>query len=783
MAITDPIVIPADVMLIPVADLPEDIRRRLQPGKGDWAITRLRARTTSRILDADSAALVEEFRSPRTISEAVIRFSRARGLDAEQILVEAYPILDRLLGTGFLVPHGSEEAREIAPILEAGDEIAGFRVLENVQTLEDTELYLATTRGEWAALKIERPVAAGRSGGAFDREAAILQHLAGSIAPHFLAEGELEGRRWLAVEWFPGVEAKTAAAGLRRAGDLAGLLGFGRAILEVYARLHAEGIVHGDVHPRNLLVDAERTVRLIDFGFSLWTGAPDGLPRPGRAGMGFYFEPEYARAVLAGERPPDASPAGEQHAVAALLYFLLTGAHPRDFLLGKEEMLRQIAQEPPLPFAERGAEPWPEVEAILARALEKDPTRRFTSMADLAAAFANVGPPPARHARPNGPSEAEILLTRTLDRLGLDGPLLREVLPRPRASVNFGAAGLAFALYRIALAREDAHLLSLADLWATRAERDMGEEGFYDQEELTPEIVGQVTPYHTASGVHVVRGLLAHVQGDPAGRRRAVEAFLAAAREPCRNPDLTLGRSGVLLAASMVLDTFEEEPPTGLTELGDEILAGLWKEIDTVPAIPDCFERPNLGIAHGWAGYLYASLRWCRSAGRHLPPQIGERLHELGDCARPWGRGLHWPWYTGDGRHAGTMPGWCNGSAGFVFLWTLAGRMLGEPAFQKLAEGAAWNAWEAPGGGGTLCCGLAGRAYALLHLHRHGGGPAWLARARDLADRAALAVERDTEAPDSLYKGRIGVAVLAADLASPEGAAMPFFEEEGWGQG
>ncbi|HVR98383.1 MAG TPA: lanthionine synthetase LanC family protein, partial [Thermoanaerobaculia bacterium] len=97
-----------------------------------------------------------------------------------------------------------------------------------------------------------------------------------------------------------------------------------------------------------------------------------------------------------------------------------------------------------------------------------------------------------------------------------------------------------------------------------------------------------------------------------------------------------------------------------------------------------------------------------------------------------------------------------------------------------LAEGAAWHAWEDPDTSGNLCCGLAGRAYALLHLHRHGGGPEWLARARRLAGRAARTIDRTTDAPDSLYRGRTGVAALAADLAHPEAGVMPFFEEEGW---
>jgi len=214
--------------------------------------------------------------------------------------------------------------------------------------------------------------------------------------------------------------------------------------------------------------------------------------------------------------------------------------------------------------------------------------------------------------------------------------------------------------------------------------------------------------------------------------------------------------------------------------LGDGLLAGLWEEIDELPPIADCVERPNLGVAHGWAGYLYASLRWCRAAGSSMPEGLPTRLAELADRAHPSGRGLLWRWYAESGADVGTMAGWCNGSAGFVFLWTLAHQILDEPRWREMAEGAAWNAWEAPDPHGTLCCGLAGRAYALLNLWKHGGGAPWLTRARDLAAQAAQSIERSPEAPDSLYKGAMGVAVLAADLARPEGAVLPFFEEEGW---
>ena len=786
MAITDPLVLPPDVILVPVAELAEDVRRQLTWDEGDYAVTRPRSRTPSRIVDAGAADLLGQFRSPVTIVEAVIRFSRERSLDPETTLEEAYPLLERLLASGFLVSEGSDDAGAIQESLKPGEEIAGFEVLECVQGLEDTELYQVRSDEGTAALKIERPQAAGRVANDFAREAAILEHLAGEITPRLLARGEVQGRHYLAIEWCPGVDSYVAAAELRRRQDRAGLLALARSVLDAYAHLHDRGVVHGDVHPRNVLVSAAGEARLIDFGIARWEGSPAEIPRPWRGGVAFYFEPEYAAPVRAGQNPPEASVLAEQYAVATLVYYLLTGTHYRDFSLEKDKMLRQIAEEPPLPFAERGVAPWPEVESILARALSKAPEERFPSMAALAEAFAGVAPPEASGPR-KGSAESSALVARVLERLHPEGALFREGFPEaPKLSINYGAAGAACTLYRIAMAREDAELLSRADLWAVKAvAAGSPDEGFYNAgKQLDPETLGCVTPYHTPSGPRAVQALVAHALGDLGVQRRAVAGFLDAVAQPCLNPDLTLGRSGVLLAASMLLDTLragEEEAIKRLRELGDGLMRDLWSEIGEQPPIARAEEGwVNLGMAHGWAGYLYATLRWCRSAGSPRPEGLEERLAELAGCARSWGRGLRWPWRDsgiGPGSH---MPGWCNGSAGFVHLWTLASRELNDPAWMEFAEGAAWNSWEASDRNASLCCGLAGRAYALLDLWRHGGGEIWLERARDLAEAAAAEILRFSEAADSLYKGEPGVAALIADLAKPEQAAQPFFGDEGW---
>ena len=127
------------------------------------------------------------------------------------------------------------------------------------------------------------------------------------------------------------------------------------------------------------------------------------------------------------------------------------------------------------------------------------------------------------------------------------------------------------------------------------------------------------------------------------------------------------------------------------------------------------------------------------------------------------------------------MSGWCNGSAGFVFLWLLAYEQFGVSGYARLATGAAWSTWDGDAEySPDLCCGLAGRAYALLAMHRHTGDREWLTRATVLAERAVAVSTGAAAEVTSLYKGSLGTALLSADLEHPERARLPLFEHEGW---
>ena len=739
--ITDPFVLPADVRLVPVAELAESVRERLEWEEGDVAIARFRSRTPSRVINAQTAALIEEFRSPRKMVEAVIRYCLAKGADPRETLQVAFPVLQQLISAGLLVPADSPMTEAVELTLHAGDLVDGFTVVNPIHILEDVELYqVRTMDGETAALKIARPETGPGIGRMLARETAVLRLLDGSASPVVLAAGEFEKRTYLVMSWCEGLPADAAAAELRPGAALhsrAALLALCERILRAYAGLHHQGILHGDIHPNNILIDSTGNARLIDFGLARILDPARGFTEPCRGGIAFFLDPEYAAAMRAGKPLPPVSKAGEQYSLAVLIYHLLTGLHYLDFSLEQDEMLRQIMEDAPLPFEAA----WPAVEEVLARALSKRPADRYADTADFAAALHTAGrlePDPADEKPPQVGTHAQgvhaqALLADFLARLDLNGSVFTSGLPRPPvASINMGAAGIAHVLYRIACSRGDPALLALADIWSKRAAQRVGDEaGFYNPEiELSAETVGRISVYHTPTGVFAVQALIAQARGDRAAGEMAVHRFIAAADQPCEMLDVTLGKSGLLVAGALLCEALSDRATaerTGLLELGHAVLQSIWQTLDAYPPIAAARELTNLGMAHGWGGLLYAALRWCGVTGASLPTHIPERLQQLAALAEPVGRGVHWRWQLD--RPGVYMPGWCNGSAGYVLLWMLAHQATGEPAYHRLAEKAAWNCWEDPAQVATLCCGLTGRAYALLHLYKHTGDRAWLRKA------------------------------------------------------
>ncbi len=783
--VTEPMVLAPDVIIISPREVAPEIRAKLdQCSEDDLIVTRPRSRSQSRVVNRDVAALLGLFQKPTTIVDATIAFANARQRDPQSALPEVFSTLRPFFLSRWLVPARSEEARRIESLVRPGDVVGGYRVVDCIRVLEDTDVYQVKSEdGSPAALKLIRRGASGTLIQVLQHEGKVLRHIDGDPAPRFLSEGRHEDMPYLVTSWCAGLPVTRAAAEIRQlhGGDARRpLLDLCVTVTGAFRRLHRKGVLQGDVYPANVLCDSNNAISILDYGFARLVDARHSA-RGRRCGVPEYYEPELARAMLNGATLPEYTPHAEQYAIAALLYLLAAGEPYLRFSAHKEGMLRQIAEDSPAAFIERGLGSWPKLESVLRRALDKRPENRFATLDEFEDALGGALPPAAEP-----PRRVRAARTHSLD--GLVGAMAHgdpnaiELDPGlPHASVTYGAAGIAYGLYALACAREDPGLLAAADAWAVRAESSMEDSGAFASSavNVSERQIGPASVYFGRPGIYLVQGLIAWAMGDQASFTAAVKRYLEACSVPEVSDDLTLGRAGMLLGCAILLDAIspcghpaKSDSARLIAEFGRKAITSIWT--------PGPTGRDYLGIAHGLAGICYSALTWSEVSGEPLVEGVVQALDELGDRARQHGRGLRWPTRVRDasGGDAEFMESWCHGSPGYVYLWTRAYRVTGDGRYLQLAERAAWTAWEATDTIGSLCCGYAGRAYALLAFARHGGAAQWIDRAALLAERAEQACSGDKRTAHSLFKGALGVAVLQNDLDGPERATFPLFDAE-----
>ncbi|MFI6866142.1 serine/threonine-protein kinase [Nocardia sp. NPDC050406] len=190
--------------------------------------------------------------------------------------------------------------------------------------------------------------------------------------------GTDNGLLWMAMRF---VDGYSAADLIRRSGRLAPEQAV--AIIAAAAQgldaVHEAGLLHRDVKPANILIAADGHVMVTDFGIARVSGADTGLTAAGSV-----------LATLAYAAPEQLSGAALDHrvdvyALGATLYQLLTGTVPFPRETAAAVMRAHLMDRPPRP-SRIATTLSKQMDAVIARAMDKDPARRFPTCGELAAA-------------------------------------------------------------------------------------------------------------------------------------------------------------------------------------------------------------------------------------------------------------------------------------------------------------------------------------------------------------------------------------------------------------
>jgi WD40 repeat protein len=193
--------------------------------------------------------------------------------------------------------------------------------------------------------------------------------------------GERDGRQFFSMKLIEGptLGKVIAARGQLPTGEelrwaVRTVAGVARAVHHA----HQRGVLHRDLKPGNVLLDAERLPHVTDFGLAKRTGGDSHVTQTGAVvGTPGYMAPEQARA------DKQLTTAVDVYGLGAVLYELLTGQPPFRAASPLETVLLVMQREPEPPTRVNPALPR-DLATICLKCLAKEPARRYASAADLA---------------------------------------------------------------------------------------------------------------------------------------------------------------------------------------------------------------------------------------------------------------------------------------------------------------------------------------------------------------------------------------------------------------
>lgn len=246
------------------------------------------------------------------------------------------------------------------------------------------EVYFATSdAGKEVALKhVERNLEVELRGVG---QCLNLKHL--NLVDLFDIRYDEQGEAWVVMEYVSGSSLKDVVDRNPNGLPLDEVINWFRGIAAGVAYLHDHGIVHRDLKPGNIF-DDDGVVKIGDYGLSKFISCSRRSGQTESVGTFHYMAPEIGKGVYGKEI--------DVYALGIMLYEMLSGRLPFEGESSQEIIMKHLTAYPELSVVA------PQYRNVIARALQKDPEKRFRSVSEMLAAFefSLANPQAARDEKP-----------------------------------------------------------------------------------------------------------------------------------------------------------------------------------------------------------------------------------------------------------------------------------------------------------------------------------------------------------------------------------------------
>ncbi len=302
------------------------------------------------------------------------RRSRSGGAATQQIA--SVPTAVRAVDGGQLKPGATFAGRyEVKEILGAGGMGVVYRAF-------DRELQ------EPVAIKTLRPEAMAGGSIALDRfkqEIRLARRIAHRNVVRTYDLGEEKGMYYLTMEYVEGTSLKQLITSRGKLPATVALT-VGKQLCRALEVAHAEGVIHRDIKPQNIVVEPSGFLKVMDFGIARLANPPQGkgLTEAGMSiGTPDYMSPEQLSGA-------ELDPRSDLYAAGVVLFECLTGRVPFEAETTWALVAKHLEEEPPDPRKLSPDVPG-ELATVILKAMAKNPADRYATASEMHDALARIG--------------------------------------------------------------------------------------------------------------------------------------------------------------------------------------------------------------------------------------------------------------------------------------------------------------------------------------------------------------------------------------------------------